>query len=151
MSERLTRDEEAALRKAWAAVGDWEQTTPEEEHECPVCGGEGYVDGVRYDATAACAATVVGYGIGDGLEAAELLAVSTGPLLATLDAERAKVVRLREALAALMACLGDSAGLALHYLSVHDFDSVSDFERCRAQLRAEVDAQRVLAETGGEP
>lgn len=98
MSERLTRDEEAALRKAWAAVGDWEQTTPEEEHECPVCGGDGYVDGVRYDATAACAATVVGYGIGDGLEAAELLAVSTGPLLATLDAERAKVARLREAL-----------------------------------------------------
>lgn len=151
MSERLTKDEEAALRKAWAAVGDWEQTTPEEEHECPVCGGEGYVDGVRYDATAACPATVVGYGIGEGLAAAELLAVSTGPLLATLDAERAKVARLREALARLMACLGGNAGIDLADITEHDFDSVADFERCRAQLRAEVDAQRVLAETGGEP
>lgn len=84
------------------------------------------------------------------VHASEIKALAT-ELRARAEAAEAKVERLREALAALMACLGDSAGLALHYLSVHDFDSVADFERCREQLRAEVDAQRVLAETGGEP
>ena len=37
--------------------------------ECPLC-GEGQIDGMRYDAKEA-AATIVAYGIGEGLRAAE--------------------------------------------------------------------------------
>ena len=98
----LTREEEQAVRAAWASVGSWEQTTEAEEQWCPTCDGEGYVEGVRYDATAVCPATVVGYGIGDGLAAAELLVTSTGGLLATLDAERAKSAELLAALVYLV-------------------------------------------------
>ena len=91
---KFTQEEEQEVRAAWASVGSWEQTTEAEEQQCPTCDGEGYVEGVRYDATSVCPATVVGYGIGDGLAAAELLATSTGGLLATLDAERAKSAEL---------------------------------------------------------
>lgn len=88
-----TREEEAELRAAWEKIGAWEKTseTGEGEYlECPFCHGDGETEGFILDATNVTPATLVGCGIGDGLEAAELVAKSTGHLLATLDAERAQ-------------------------------------------------------------
>jgi hypothetical protein len=43
----------------------------DEEFKCPLCEGEGYVEGQRYDSKETFAATVVAYGIGKGLGLAE--------------------------------------------------------------------------------
>lgn len=88
--EPFTPAEEKALREAWALIGAWETTeaADELEYECPLCDGQGTTGGFRLDAVNVTPATLGGYGIGEGLVAAELVAMSTGRLLATLDAER---------------------------------------------------------------
>jgi hypothetical protein len=89
----LTPEEETKLRAAWKLIGAWEMTeSPDEnlEYTCPLCNGEGYTDGFRLDAQNITPATIGGYGIGEGLGAAELVANSVGRLLATLDIERAR-------------------------------------------------------------
>ena len=43
----------------------------EENMTCPLCNGDGEVEGQRYDAKEECASTVVAYGIGKGLGLAE--------------------------------------------------------------------------------
>jgi hypothetical protein len=43
----------------------------DEDAECPLCDGQGYVWQQRYDAKETIAATVVAYGIGEGLARAE--------------------------------------------------------------------------------
>ena len=84
----------ADIAAAWKRVGSWQETTRTENgqvDECPFCGGDGEVEGIIYDATAVHPATLVGYGIGQGLEDAELLAGAVPVLLAEVE-------RLREAL-----------------------------------------------------
>lgn len=91
----LTPDEERALREAWAHIGAWEPWDGQDEgatYVCPLCSGEGATDGIVLDATKPFAATLGAYGIGPGLAAAELVAGSTGRLLATLDQVRAERV-----------------------------------------------------------
>ncbi len=92
--EPLTPEEEKALREAWISIGGWELTDRiegAEEVTCPVCNGEGACEGFRLDATNVTPATLGGYGIGKGLDDAELVANSTGALLATLDQTRAEL------------------------------------------------------------
>jgi hypothetical protein len=98
----LTPEEEAEVRAAWVSVGSWEETERSEYYECPLCNGESEVAGVTFDASNVTPATLQGFGIGKGLAAAELLAKSTGPLLATLDATRAELEEAREALRGLL-------------------------------------------------
>jgi hypothetical protein len=105
LPEPLSPSEEKKLRAAWALIGAWEERE-DGSYQCPLCHGEGEVDGFVLDATNVCPGTIAGYGIGDGLAAAELVAESTGALLSTLDAVRAERdaargenERLREAVA----------------------------------------------------
>lgn len=43
----------------------------EEDLTCPLCDGDGYIEGQRYDSKETYASTVVAYGIGKGLALAE--------------------------------------------------------------------------------
>lgn len=93
----LTSEEEMALRAAWALIGAWEKRE-DGVYPCPLCDEQGTVDGFVLDATNITPATLGGYGIGEGLMAATLVAESTGPLLASLDAERARADAAERAL-----------------------------------------------------
>ena len=71
----------------------------EEVMTCPLCNGEGDVEGQRYDAKEAYASTVVAYGIGKGLGLAEEW-VEYGPrdtlaLLAEVEALRKVIETVR--------------------------------------------------------
>jgi hypothetical protein len=66
-----------------------------EEMTCPLCDGEGYTEGQRYDSKETMAATVVAYGIGKGLALAEEW-VENGP--ADVLALIAEVRQLQQAL-----------------------------------------------------
>lgn len=106
----LTPDEERAIREAWAHIGSWEPWDGQAEgatYVCPLCNGEGETEGVILDATKPFAATLNPCGIGPGLAAAELVAGSTGRLLATVDAVRRERDAAVEALADLRAAAGD--------------------------------------------
>lgn len=87
LPEPLSPYDEKKLRAAWALIGAWEERE-DGPYQCPLCHGEGEADGFVLDATNVCPATIAGYGIGEGLAAAELVAESTGALLSTLDAVR---------------------------------------------------------------
>lgn len=79
----MTRSELLAWSADAQSLGCWQRSVlgndgyyeagegPAEEFECPLCHGEGKVDGNRYDAREVIPATLVGYGIGDGLRIAE--------------------------------------------------------------------------------
>ena len=54
---------------------------------CPLCAGEGEVEGQRYDAATVLPATLCGYGIGDGLRAAEEWAEGSVEAVLALCAE----------------------------------------------------------------
>lgn len=102
----LTPDEERALREAWAHIGSWEPRDGQEPgatYECPLCNGEGETEGVILDAAKPFAATLHPCGTGPGLAAAELVAGSTGRLLATVDTARLERDEAVEALAKLEA------------------------------------------------
>jgi hypothetical protein len=43
----------------------------DDSFECPLCDGDGYIEGQRYDCKETLPATVVAYGIGKGLRLAE--------------------------------------------------------------------------------
>lgn len=68
-----------------------ESPNTEEDLTCPLCDGDGYIEGQRYDSKETYASTVVAYGIGEGLGRAEEW-VENGP---------ADVLRLVEAVRVL--------------------------------------------------
>lgn len=63
-----------------------------EEMGCPLCDGEGYIEGQRYDSKETYASTVVAYGIGEGLQRAEEW-VENGPSDVLLLVEAVRVWR----------------------------------------------------------
>lgn len=89
---------EADIREAWKRVEAWEETERAEDgqFDCPLCNTDGYLDGVRYDATAVHPATLVGYGIGKGLADAETLAAAVPVLLEALDKARGGLQAVEE-------------------------------------------------------
>ena len=81
----MTKDQFDTIRARLAAALTYEPSVWNEEEgayvspsekadensECPLCDGQGFVWSQRYDAKETIAATVVAYGIGDGLARAE--------------------------------------------------------------------------------
>lgn len=96
---------------------------------CPLCKGEGDVEGQRYDSKETYASTVVAYGIGKGLHLAEEW-VENGPKDAL--ALVAEVERLRDAHAMAVQVSGElceKCGWAMRFPG----------KKCRCELLAEVE------------
>jgi hypothetical protein len=66
----LSRSEVKEGDDSWSKAEEGSDKEIEDEFGCPLCDGEGYVEGARYDASFG-ASTVVAYGIGKGLHKAE--------------------------------------------------------------------------------
>jgi hypothetical protein len=101
---------------------------------CPLCDGDGEVEGQRYDAKETVAATVVAYGVGEGLRRAEEWVENAPADMRTLLAE---VERLRDAHAMAVQVSGElceKCGWAMKFPG----------EKCRCELLAEV--ERLTAE-----
>lgn len=136
-----------AIAAAWARVGSWQRTkvrdgswqptddTSADEMECPLCTGDGVAFGVRWDATTVSPATLVGYGIGQGLEDAELLAGAVPVLLGEverLQRERAEVAQW------LGICAGSGhAEMVAQAKALHEAAARMECERDAARARAE--------------
>lgn len=69
-----------------------ESPNTEEDLTCPLCDGDGYIEGQRYDSKETYASTVVAYGIGEGLGRAEEW-VENGPADTLRLVEAVRVLR----------------------------------------------------------
>lgn len=77
-------------------------TVEERDQTCPLCNGNGDIEGARYDAKTEHAGTVVAYGIGEGLRLSEAWVAGGADAIRDLLADRAddkrEIAELRAAL-----------------------------------------------------